>query len=182
MENGLPNTIVHPFIDISIVDETSVYCIDWAFLTEEVYTAYLAKKEVYNMAIRLKTAIDECTAKGLDASSLQKVYDNTASSLEELQAAVKQAEALASAEDEKRVTPDNPKDFTDRIANPTFDEGVAGWLCEYTGAKKNDIPKADPGWAPEMVDGVMMAPAVSMWLNNNSSHLWHLRTLCRCLV
>jgi hypothetical protein len=172
IDGSLPNTIVHPFIDLSEIDEASEYCVEWAFVGEAVYTAYLEKMKVYSTAVRLKAAIDDCTAKGLDASSMKGVYDNPASTLEELQTALKQAEALASAEDEKNVTPDNPKDFTDRIANPNFDEGVAGWLCEYSGPKKNDIPKADPGWAPEMVEGVMMAPAVSMWLNNNTSHLW----------
>ena len=175
-EEGLTTTILNPYVDASELEAGLVYCLDWAFVSEEVYARYTAQREVYLTAVKLGEVMAECAEKGLNTADFQKVYDNTSSTLAELQAALYQAEAMLSAEDEKSVTPDHPKDFTNRIANPNFDEGVTGWLCEYTGPKKNDIPKADPGWAPETVEEVMIAPAVSMWLNNQSSHLWQVVT------
>ena len=104
VDGGMLTSIIYPFMDITEIEETSEFCIDWAFVSEAVYVSYREKVKVYDTAMKLKAAMDECREKGLDVSGLQGVYDNTSSTLEELQAALAQAEALASAEDEKNVT------------------------------------------------------------------------------
>ena len=169
--DGSLKTWVNPIIDLNEKEDGTEYYLDWVFISEEDYAPYAEKLKVYNIAQQLRATLDECSTRGLDTSNLEKVYANTSSTLDELLAAQKAAEALISADDEKSVTPDNPQDFTARIANPDFLEGKAGWQCEYTGPQKSDVPKVD-SWVPVTEDEVMVSPAVSIWLANESSRYW----------
>ena len=161
------STVVNPLVDLSDIDANASYFLDWAFVSEADYAVYADKLALYNMAMKLKDLIDELNTRGIDAGELQKVYDNTNSTKEELQEAIIQAETLISLDDEKRVTPDHPKDFTDRIVNPDFNQevkgGNGGWTKEGT-AKTFEIN----GWVPAMVEDVMSAPALNLWGSNQN--------------
>jgi len=161
------STVVNPLINLDNLDNTHTYALDWNFVTEAAYAVYAEKLTIYNTAMKLKALIDDCNTRSLNTADIQKVYDNTASTLDELNEAVKQAEALISLDDESKVTPDSPKDFSDRIVNPDFDvevkNGDGGWTKEGT-AKTFEIN----GWVPSTVENVMSAPALNLWGSNQN--------------
>ena len=78
------------------------------------------------MAQELCGFIKSAAALGVDVAALEAVYNNTASTTEELEAAIVSAkEALAKAE-ELGVDPMNPVDKTSMIVNPNMDT-KDGW-------------------------------------------------------
>ena len=79
------STVVNPIVDLSDIDANASYYLDWAFVSEADYAVYADKLALYNMAMKLKDLIDELNTRGIDAGELQKVYDNTNSTKEELQ-------------------------------------------------------------------------------------------------
>ena len=159
------STVVNPLVELDNLDPLLTYHLDWAFVSEADYADYAERLTVYNTAMKLKALIDELDARGIGTESLRQVYDNSSSTLEQLKEATLQAETLISMEDEKTVTPDSPKDFTDRIDNADFDRevkgGQGGWLKEGT-AKTFE----SNGWVPATVENVMMAPALNLWGSN----------------
>ena len=161
------NTVVDPLIDQNDLDPQMTYHLDWTFVSEADYAVYADQLTLYTMAMKLKDFIDELNARGIDTSHLQEVYANTSSTKEMLQEAITQAETLISLDDETKVTPGNPKDFSDRILNPDFNQevkgGDGGWIKEGS-AKTFEIN----GWVPATVDNVMSAPALNLWGNNQN--------------
>ena len=161
------NTVVDPLVDLNDLDPQMIYHLDWTFVSEADYAVYADQLSLYNMAMKLKDVIDELNTRGIDTVDLQKVFANTNSTKEELQEAIIQAETLISQDDETRVTPDNPKDFSDRIVNPDFNQevkgGGGGWIKEGN-AKTFEIN----GWVPATVENVMSAPALNLWGNNQN--------------
>lgn len=101
--------------------------IDWYFVNKTGFDAYMALIPAYNASKALLAVIEEAKAKGADASAAQAVYENEASTVEEINAAVEALQKAIAALDEAGVTPDNPADKTSLIANPGFD-AVDGWL------------------------------------------------------
>ncbi len=105
---------------------------EWIFVSKEDYEAIdFEGFSRYYEAISLKNLIDESKAAypSVDFSAAEAVYNNTASTLAELQAAkelVKKAILDFQAGD---ASPANPKDMTAAITNPTFDEidNFEGW-------------------------------------------------------
>ena len=158
---GELSTVAYPLLDINNRPEEDTYYLDWTFVTQETYAAYYNKVVIYEKAMTLKEKIDEGNDRGLDMSPCEAVYNNTSSTLEELDAAYQQAMEILAEADEKDVTPDNPKDMTEYIQNPNFDNGVTGWTKEG----KAQTFEAN-GWVPSTVDGVMSAPALNLWGNN----------------
>lgn len=163
---GEIDTHVYPLIDVENVMAAYQYYTEWAFVPKDVYAEYAAKHVVYEAAMTLKAYIDDCSARGLDATVLQQVYDNTSATLEELQEAQTIAKAMISQDDEQKVTPDNPKDFSSYIENPDFATSTTGWTKEGT-AKTFEVN----GWVPATVTDVMMAPALNLWGNNQNIHV-----------
>ena len=112
---------------------------EWIFVSKEDYEAIdFEGFSRYYEAISLKNLIDESKAAypSVDFSAAEAVYNNTESSLAELQAAkelVKKAILDFQASD---ATPENPKDMTAAITNPTFDEigNFDGWSGTQFGA------------------------------------------------
>ncbi len=119
-------------------DNAPLSC-EWYFVTKEDYEALdLEAFSRYYEAISLKNYIEESKAAypSVDFSAAEAVYNNTESSLAELQAAkelVKKAILDFQASD---ATPENPKDMTAAITNPTFDEigNFDGWSGTQFGA------------------------------------------------
>ena len=102
--------------------------IDWYFVNQTSFDAYMALLPAYNASKPLLAIIEEAKAKGVDVSAAQAVYENEAASVEEINAAVDAVKAAIAALDETGVTPDNPLDKTSLITNPAYDEGNNdGW-------------------------------------------------------
>lgn len=113
------------------LEEGEGHHIDWQFFNVptslNVWNDYFTAQEVYNKAEELKTLIGRAEAAGLDVSAAVAVYNNEASTLEQLQAAiVALQEAMASGI--SSGTPDSPSDATGMLASPSFDgSSASGW-------------------------------------------------------
>ena len=127
-EEEFPGT---PCFDGNFYDE-------WKFVSLEDYEAYNDKAAAYLAAQSLKTAIDKAEADnpGIDLSAQKAVYNNTASTAEELKTA--EAGVAAAIVDflKGKASADNPVDFSSSIVNATFDEvgNFEGWSGTSFGA------------------------------------------------
>lgn len=108
--------------------------VDWYFVTATDYAAYQGAWEVYDASVSLKAVLDEARTKGVNVSAQEAVYNNAASTKEQMEQAIKDAKTAIAAAEEGKVTADSPVDKTSLIVNPGYD------------ANKNDGWKGD---APE---------------------------------
>ena len=113
----------------------------WAMVTEADYQAWKEKNDVYVVAMNLDKAIKDAKATypTIDMTAEETVFNNTASTIEELQAAIDgiPAKLKAAAEaDMLTATYANPKDVSTLIKNRSFDTKgeFAGWEGDKFGA------------------------------------------------
>ncbi len=106
----------------------------WSFVTIEAYKAadkasLYEEVKRYNTAVTLKLKIDAGVAKcpEADFSQPKNTYNNTASSIDELNEAIELVNQIIIAYQEGLATPDNPADMSDAIVNGTFDTDASGW-------------------------------------------------------
>ena len=102
----------------------------WAFVTPAEYESYIAKKITYEAAVALKAAIDKALAEnqGIDISAVQAVYDNPASTTEQLRKAADDLVWIVVEWQTARVSPTTPADYTAYITNPTYaNNDNTGW-------------------------------------------------------
>ena len=102
----------------------------WNFVAPSEYEAYVGKKQAYEAAVALKANIDKALAEneGIDISSIQAVYDNTASTIEQLNKAAEDLVWLVVEFQTARVSVDTPADFTPYITNASYDSNNnEGW-------------------------------------------------------
>ena len=102
----------------------------WNFVAPSEYEAYVGKKQAYEAAVALKANIDKALAEneGIDISSIQAVYDNTASTVEQLNKAAEDLVWLVVEFQTARVSVDTPADFTPYITNASYDNNNnEGW-------------------------------------------------------
>ena len=117
----------------------------WAFIEESQYEKYNEANLVYEKSEELIAAIwdTEAENEGIDLSSVQAVYDNTASTLEELQAAIDAIPGIVRAfvvSKADGATLEDPADFTQLITTPDYVVGNSnGW--------EGDIPNIVDGCA-----------------------------------
>ena len=111
---------------------------EWKFVSLADYETYNAKAAAYLAAESLKAAMDKAEAEnpGIDLSAQKAVYNNTASTVEELKAA--EAGVAAAIVDflKGQASAANPVDFSSSIVNATFDEvgNFDGWSGTAFGA------------------------------------------------
>ena len=112
------STALSPFVD---KDEAYV---DWAVVTKEDFAALSDAIALYEKAQELKEWIDKIEAQNGDASSLKSVYLNEEASMEELEAAIANAQPIYiqalinNAPDKENV------DVTTALVNPDFEYGL----------------------------------------------------------
>ena len=117
-------TVVSSFLDPSL-DGIHV---DWGFCTVAAYDAYKVTIGVYNTAQELKAQIEAAAAEGIDVAAWEAVYNNTAATTEELEAAIAGAKDALAKVEELKVDPLNPVSKTSAITNPSYDANDnAGW-------------------------------------------------------
>ena len=106
---------------------------EWYFVSKETYEEWLPKKEIYNAAVALGKDLDEAAVNcpGLDVSVIQAVYNNPASTAEELKKASEDLMELIVNYKLKDASAETPVDFSEKIVNSTFD--VVG---DFTGWSK----------------------------------------------
>ena len=125
LSKNADNTALSPYLD-----EAEGHYIDWALVTEEVYSVYKEKVDVYNAAMSLKTVLDEAESINAQVADQVAVYNNTASTVAELNAAATAAKAAIAKRKEEMVdenyanaTVDNPVVVTDKFLKNTTFEG-----------------------------------------------------------
>ena len=113
----------------------------WAMVTEADYQAWKEKNDVYVVAMNLDKAIKDAKATypTIDMTAEENVFNNTASTKDELQAAIDAipAKLKAAAEaDMLTATYAKPKDASALITNRSFDTKgeFAGWEGDKFGA------------------------------------------------
>ena len=116
------NSILSP-----LLEPGTGHYIDWVMVNQEDFPAYEEALKVYNTAQELKGIIGDVEALGGDASTVEAVYLNEEASLEELEAAIKEAKKMYiqalidNAEDRDNI------DVTMLLNNPDFEQGEEGW-------------------------------------------------------
>jgi len=104
--------------------------INWWIVSQQEYNNYLVAYDAYSAALSLSEKIEEASGYGLDVTAAQAVYDNTASTLEELTQANDDLQAAINYYKETSVTPDNPKDLTETYipdADFELNQGAGVW-------------------------------------------------------
>ena len=132
---------ITPAIDMTGSTVDAEPHVDWAFISEADYEAYLAKQEIYEAAEDLKASIEYSKDLGISDAQLasyQAVYDNPNSTIDELK------KASAAAYDMGRWKEIEPyfanieqgkkNDVSAVFVNNDFEEGnVNGWDITYSG-------------------------------------------------
>ena len=113
-------------------------CTSWAFISEGAYMIWEAEMARYTAAEKLiayvKQAEEECP--GIDLSPCHIIYNNTQSTLEDLERSYGYAEEIVGDWKSSHATVDDPQDVTVYIENPTFDVigDFHGWEGDGWGA------------------------------------------------
>lgn len=129
-------TAITPLIDIA-EDQTAQ--IDWQFVTEEDYAAYLEGIEVYEAAEALLKKIEQVKANpdyaSISTAEAEAIYANTSSTLEALKTAERKLGAAIKNIEFGGATEENPMDATKFLVNPNFDSNTDGWTNTFVSGK-----------------------------------------------
>ena len=106
-----------------------LYLTDWAVVSTSDYDAYQTAVATYKTALQLKELIDEAKAADIDVSVEETVYANTASTQEELTAAIVSLTNKMIEDELKDASREHPLDLTDKfIINPRYENNDnEGW-------------------------------------------------------
>lgn len=137
----------------------------WIFVAAADYEAVLPALQNYGAAMALKAALDKAKADypAADFSSVEAVYNNTASVKKELQEAQAQIDPIIAEYKATLASFDNPADITDLIGDGSkFDP----WTQTFTG--EGDLgDKATNTWSTEANNGAdgtdMVTPFCQVW-------------------
>ena len=137
----------------------------WIFVAAADYEAVLTAHQNYGAAMALKAALDKAKADypAADFSSVEAVYNNTASVKKELQEAQAQIEPIIAAYKASLASFDNPADMTNAIGDGSkFDP----WTQTFTGEGTLG-DKATNTWSTEANNGAdgtdMVTPFCQVW-------------------
>ncbi len=131
LDNGT-NTRLWAFLDA----ENGSHCVEWSAVTPADYKVYTEALAVYNVAQELYDLIGEAKAKKVDVATWTAVYENEASTTEELNAAIAAVKEAIRKADESQVDANNPVDKTSLITNPDYASGSnTGWTSTSTRAQ-----------------------------------------------
>lgn len=106
-----------------------LYLTDWAVATTQDYNTYQTEVATYRAAMKLGQLLDEAHANNLEVSEEEAVYNNTASTLAQLQTAIGSAIYKILAPDLAQATSENPLDLTAKfVTNPDYaNNDNVGW-------------------------------------------------------
>ncbi len=127
--------------DSEQIPADAVFYDTWRVMTPEAYQTYIetAKPEVLrvNAALQLKSNIENALEQypSLNLEAEIAVYNNTASTIEQLNDAIEAVNTAVIEEMTQGVSPSNPKNLTDLIKNPGFDgRNYSGWMGDIFSA------------------------------------------------
>ena len=112
-----------------------VYQTDWYLATPEAYKKFQTDVETYKTALSLGELLKEAISAEKDVEEEQAVYDNTASTMDELNAAIGSVTEKLIGGSLEDASEDHPVDVTDLfITNPTYDTNSnEGWSGSVPG-------------------------------------------------
>ncbi len=119
---------------------TGIYHTDWMMVTPEGYQNYLTGVATYKTSLVLKALLEEAKEKGLDVTAEEEIYNNTSSTLSEIEAACGRITYALQAEQFNSASKDNPLDVTAFfVTNPSYDNtDNVGWKGTVPGMNTND--------------------------------------------
>ena len=165
----------------------SAFGVEWAIMSIEDAEAYAEAIKPYHAAMDLKKVIDQAKADypSVDCSKAEAVFNNTNSTVEELEAAKKLVSnaiaAVHTAEVLDGASADNPIDGTELITNADFSTGdISGWTntfvsgttannCGYQGAEYPKSGVAPTIWEDEETGETgesRISKFIEAWANN----------------
>lgn len=123
-----------------------IYQTEWAVALPAAYETYRTELKTWKAALRLKELLDEAAAKDMDVASETDVYNNTESTLEQLQTAINHVTKMLAEDYVKDASADNPIDVTSLfVLNPSYatndNEGWSGSVPTID--KLNDLQNAE---------------------------------------
>lgn len=134
--------IIYPLIDG--YEET--YGITWKFVNETEYFHFVNLKA-------LSDAMTKAQEYGFDITAALAVYNNTASTNEELAAATTELKTKIREYEIEHATNDHPVDLSDVLVNHDFEDDfvasgteITGWTQEPAGAFTYDYSDVNGGW------------------------------------
>ncbi|MBO4672938.1 MAG: hypothetical protein J5616_01115 [Bacteroidaceae bacterium] len=122
--------------------------VNWAIVSLASYQAYFAEMAVYDAAQLLKERIDEAAGFGLDTKDAEAVYNNTASTLDQIEKASEAVLAAINDYKENSASPEDPKDLTEvYIPDADFEknQGAGVWQREQSPTAQNFQTSGTPG-------------------------------------
>jgi len=126
-----------PMIDVLSDEKIADACITWAFIPEAIYDAYQTAVTNYNAAVKLGDyiAFVKETYPEVSVTAAETVYNNTASTAEQLDAANTQLQEdvynYRIGTELVGASNADPKDATSFMTNPDFETGDAtGWTVD----------------------------------------------------
>ena len=111
--------------------------IDWQLYEVDEWTEYFQASKVFQKSEELKAAIESAEGDGIDVSAAVAVYNNTNSTIEQMDAAIK-ALREAQANNISAGTVAQPTTATIFITNPDYaDNSRDGWTIKYPDGGEN---------------------------------------------
>jgi hypothetical protein len=106
---------------------TAGHHVDWVLVTPAAYAAVADAWPLYEKSKELLAAINEAKEKSIDVADEVAVYENEASTIDQMDAAIASIKDKLIKAAENTATPDNPSDMTASVTNPSYDAGTKGW-------------------------------------------------------
>lgn len=106
---------------------TAGHHVDWVLVTPAAYEAVADAWPLYEKSKELLAAINEAKEKSIDVADEVAVYENEASTIDQMDAAIASIKDKLIKAAENTATPDNPSDMTASVTNPSYDAGTKGW-------------------------------------------------------
>ena len=137
----------------------------WIFVTKAEYEAVLPQVATYGAATALKAALDKAKAEypAVDFSAVENVYNNTASTAQELKDAQAQIDPIIAEYKATLATFDNPSDLTSLIGDGSK---VDPWTQTFTGTGTTGSHTTNT-WSTEANNGAdgtdMTTPFIEHW-------------------
>ena len=120
---------------------SEINSINWWIVSKAAYNEYEYKNNVYDAALALNEKIAEAKELELDASYITaatNVYENTAATLDEMNAANETLLAAINDYKENLTTPNNPKDLTEQyIPDADFESNKGAGVWQRTHSATN---------------------------------------------
>jgi hypothetical protein len=123
------STIVYPLLHASNPN-FSKYGINWTFISPDAYPPFVAKMALYKM-------LNKAEALGVSTDAAAAVYNNASSTVDELNAALKNLTVDVNSSAINGATATSPKDATGYIVNPDMATDVSGWTLDGTKGSGN---------------------------------------------